>query len=190
MKQKVVHVDSIPALKNSCLNDSEKAELQKTYNDIMFFLQDDYDQPLSCDTGVIKEFSKGYFYQVDEFNNQIEYAKVWLTDHQMNGNIDFEINKESIEELGIDCGYAQKRILSLLYYPVIEVKSNFIFSIFSDINAFFHIHHSQISSYFNGFSYHKVSGQIKNKLKSIKHEDLGQGINSRVCSEFCVNFKS
>jgi hypothetical protein len=60
----------------------------------------------------------------------------------------------------------------------IDVKSENIFSVLSDVNAFFHIHYEQRSDYFTGFSYRKASERIKEKTNYINHIESGQQTDS------------
>jgi hypothetical protein len=125
MRKKIIHLNSIPAIFNSCLNDREKAELQAIYNDIMFSLYDDFEQPLSCETGGIEEFKEGYLYRVDEFNQQVQYVRFFLAADDPMNIVDYELLPDGVQKLGISYDDAHKHALLWLYNPVIDCDQGF-----------------------------------------------------------------
>ncbi len=168
MKPKIVHVDSIPNLNNTFLNDIEKKELQQEFNDILFYGQDKDEPSIEPDT--ILTFTEGYLYHLHGIE-QIDYAHVFLTDSDPeNGNVGYEIITDNLDRLGMSVIDATRSALWFLYSPIISSKGNFhhIFNINKD--HFFHVHNREFSDNMTGFTY-ESSEQIKHETDSIEQAD-------------------
>ncbi len=147
----IVHVDSIPALKNSYLSSQEKKDLQEHYNAILFYDLDIPEPPNK--TIVTDEFIEGFLHQSGAGAERFDFVRLFKTVDPKNGNVGIEIIPDHLDQLNMSFDDAYKIALNFIYLPVVSPKLDLCCSVYSNKNLFFHIHQHELGGHLTGFSY-------------------------------------